>query len=74
MAYDLKTEKALKSKDMSQAELYLSHAFKHGATIRRYFHEIELHKYMGESQRLQSAFDEAFAKYPDSILLQKLEK
>jgi tetratricopeptide (TPR) repeat protein len=74
VAYDLKTEKALRSNHLFQAELYLRNAFKHGATISRYLHEMELYRSMGAIQRLQSAFDEAFGKYPDSILLQKLKK
>jgi glycosyltransferase involved in cell wall biosynthesis len=74
VAYDLKTEKALKSNDLFQAEIYLRNAFKHGVTISRYLYEMELYRSKGDVHRFRSAFDEAFAKYPDSILLQKFKK
>lgn len=74
VAYDLKTEKALRDNDFFQAELYLSNALKHGVTIDRFLYEMELYRRKGEIKLLRSAFYEAFAKYPDSILLQKIAR
>ena len=69
-AYDIKTEKSLRSSDFLNAEVFLKKAQMHGETILRYLHQMELYRRVKDENRLLATAEQACNMYPESILVQ----